>query len=139
MAHLAGQFAGILQVEVPDGQRDSLVAALEDLSAHGLQVVVQGSHHDTVDLSMRGAALELTGSDRPGIVAEITRVLVAHQVNVEELTTERVVAPMSGKPIFQASGVIRIPGSADIDSLRSELEKISQDLMVELQFHVADN
>ena len=36
MAHLAGQFAGIVLVTVPDGQADDLTEALEALEAGGL-------------------------------------------------------------------------------------------------------
>src|SRR5450830_1474043 len=40
MAHMAGQFAGILRVSVPAENRQALVNALEDLSTHGIRVLV---------------------------------------------------------------------------------------------------
>ncbi len=41
MAHLAGQFAGILRVEVPPDKIDALQRALGELEAEGLRVVAQ--------------------------------------------------------------------------------------------------
>src|SRR2546421_8836268 len=42
MAHLAGQFAGILRVEVPAERLSELRAALLELEAQGLRIVAQG-------------------------------------------------------------------------------------------------
>ena len=36
MSHLAGKFAGIVQVSVPDGKVDALIAALQPLEHDGL-------------------------------------------------------------------------------------------------------
>jgi glycine cleavage system regulatory protein len=41
MAHLAGQFAGILRASVPEGNATALLTALQGLAEHGLQVVVR--------------------------------------------------------------------------------------------------
>jgi len=46
MAHLAGQFAGILRANVPEGNAAALLTALQGLAAHGLQVVVTRSSTD---------------------------------------------------------------------------------------------
>ena len=82
----------------------------------------------------RAVTLELVGQDRPGIVHQITRVLAAHGVNVEELTTECVEAPMAGGMLFQAQAELFIPAVADMAAIRGDLEKIAADLMVDLHF-----
>ena len=41
MSHLAGQFAGIVLVEVTESNSASLIAALEGLSNQGLKVVAE--------------------------------------------------------------------------------------------------
>ncbi len=41
MAHLAGQFAGIVHVEVPAEQADALIGLLSTLDRQGLTVIVQ--------------------------------------------------------------------------------------------------
>jgi glycine cleavage system regulatory protein len=131
MCRLGGEFAGIVRVAVPREKAAALTAALQTLQSTGLSVVVRS---DTASPAAAPAFLnlELVGHDRPGIVHEITRALAAHGVNVEELTTELVSAPMSGEPLFQARAALRPPAGCDTAALRRDLEKIATNLMVDL-------
>ena len=76
--------------------------------------------------------LELVGLDRPGIVREIARAIAARGVNVEELESHTSSAPMSGETLFHAEAWLRLPPEGDPDELRSALEKLADELMVEL-------
>jgi glycine cleavage system regulatory protein len=76
--------------------------------------------------------LELVGQDRPGIVREISHALALHKVNIEELHTETRSAPMSGDLLFHARATIRVPPSCSTQQLRTALEKIASDLMIDL-------
>ena len=69
-----------------------------------------------------------------GIVRAISRALSARGVNVEELATERTSAPMSGEPIFQARATLTLPAGLEAATVRSDLEKIAADLMVDVRF-----
>lgn len=130
MARLGGRFAGILEVEVPTSQEDSLRGALEGLRATGLRVIVEATaNHKPLEYPLE---LELIGLDRPGIVFEIARVLAAHGVNVEELDTARQSAPESGELLFQARASLRTPPHVDQTKLFAELEAIAADLMVDV-------
>jgi glycine cleavage system regulatory protein len=133
MCHLGGEFAGLLRVEVPPTGADALSAALAKLDAQGLQVVVH-SDHAVTQPAAASATIELIGQDRPGIVRQISKVLASHQVNVEELHTERSSAPMSGEMLFQARIEVRAPAGADGTAVRRSLERIAADLMVEIRF-----
>ncbi len=135
MARLGGQFAGIARVALPAGNEASLRAALTALDARGLKVTVaQDPAAETVVKQGRAVKLELVGQDRPGIVHQVTRVLAAHRVNVEELFTECVEAPMAGGILFQAHAELLIPPGADMAAIQTDLEKIAADLMVDLRF-----
>ncbi len=101
MARLAGQFAGILRVEVPVERLSDLRAALAELEAEGLRVVAQGGAPPRV-AGLRVLQLQAVGQDHPGIVRDISRVLKSHGVNIEELTTDRLSAPMAGGQLFSA-------------------------------------
>jgi glycine cleavage system regulatory protein len=138
MARLGGQFAGIARVEVPATSAVAVRQALAALAARGLSVSVAGDATGLV-AAAKGtpALLELVGQDRPGIIHQITHVLAAHQVNVEELTTECVEAPMAGGILFQAKAEVLVPAGADMAGLRRDLEKIAGDLMVDLTFREA--
>ena len=76
--------------------------------------------------------LELVGADHPGILRDVSRVLAGRRVNVEELTTERGDAPMGGQPLFRATALLVLPSDLGIDVLRSDLESIAADLMVDV-------
>ncbi len=77
------------------------------------------------------ASLEVVGHDRPGIVREITSALAAQRVNVEELATECVSAPMSGEPLFQARAKLLLPAGVTVGSLRQSLERAAAEIGVE--------
>jgi glycine cleavage system regulatory protein len=55
-------------------------------------------------------------------------------VNVEELSTECVSAPMSGETLFKAQAKLLIPASCNLATLRQDLEKIAADLVVDISF-----
>src|ERR1700690_3815728 len=72
MCRLGGEFAGILQIELPVGKRQALLEALKSLQGSGLTVVVRPGEAAPPATPGRLAALEIVGHDRPGIVREIT-------------------------------------------------------------------
>jgi len=128
MASLAGRFAGILQVAVDAERADDLIDALQRIE--GMEVLVErGSEWIP---AMNRLHLELTGADRPGIVREVAHALADAGVNIEELETETVEAPMSGGLLFRAIAELQAPESLPIEKLRASLEAIAQDLMVEI-------
>lgn len=131
MAHMAGKFAGILRVSVPPTEADALRAALTSLASTGLAVVVESGDLAAPEPAHR-MRLELLGADHPGIVREIARALAERGINVEELDTESVSAPMSGEPLFRATAELQAPASLSIEELRTKLEELAQDLMVDI-------
>jgi glycine cleavage system regulatory protein len=76
--------------------------------------------------------LELVGQDRPGIVREISRALATRDINVEELETWCSSAPMSGEMLFHARAALRLPGNGALDELRDALERLGDELMVDV-------
>jgi glycine cleavage system regulatory protein len=135
MAHLAGHFAGLLHVEVPDDRVGALEAALGELESLGLRIVVHGGQGRAAERP-RTMRLEATGQDHPGIVRDVAQVLVRHGVNIAELTTDRLSAPMAGGPLFVAKARLDVPASVDTETLRRDLETIAHDLMVDLSLAV---
>ena len=77
--------------------------------------------------------LEIVGSDRPGIVREITAALARANVNVEEFSSEVVSAPMSGETLFKASARLQLPEGCDVAALKKDLEQIAADLFVDVR------
>jgi glycine cleavage system regulatory protein len=131
MCRLGGEFAGIVRVAVPQTQQQALEAALGKLA--GLTIVVRGDEPVQSVAQAVLVSLEVVGQDRPGIVREITRALSAQGINVEELATECVSAPMSGEALFQARAKISVPANVALEKLRQTLENGLAGLTVELE------
>jgi glycine cleavage system regulatory protein len=132
MCRLGGEFAGILRIEVPKAKQAALTAALQKLP--GLNIVVRTGEATDTAAAGRLATLEIVGSDRPGIVRDITHALARAQVNVEEFTSELSSAPMSGETLFKASARLHLPATCDLAALKHDLEKIAADLLVDVTF-----
>ena len=133
MAHLGGQFAGILRVQIPAEQEQKLLAALRALEVDGLSVQAQkDAAAAPLPASRKLALVEVVGHDRPGIVRQISQVLAQHRVNVEDLTTYCESAPMSGESLFHANVTVQLSASYSIGQLRKALEEIATDLMVDI-------
>lgn len=135
MCRLGGQFAGILRVEVAGERRDELVSALRALEVDGLGIVIHAEGGAPIGVPKGGSlvTVELVGNDRPGILRSVSGVFAAHGVNVEELASERVNAPMDGGVLFKARATLFVPQSVSLPKVRADLEKIASDLMVDLK------
>ncbi len=131
MAHLAGKFAGILEVIVPEDAVDTLADAVRRLDAKGLHVAAERTGEPDPRPG-QAFTLELVGADRPGIVAEISTLLANEGVNVEELTTQVREAPMAGGHLFEARALLIAPARTSTDGLRIALEALADELMVEV-------
>jgi len=131
MAHLAGKFAGILRIEVAPEREGALMEALRALEATGLRLTIEAGPA-AATAAARTFVLDLVGLDRPGIVREISRALVEHGVNIEELVTDRTTAPMSGELLFRSHARVSLPAGTDPERLRRRLERLAGDLMVQV-------
>jgi glycine cleavage system regulatory protein len=141
MSHLAGQFAGILQVDVAGDRVESLVAALTRLDQQGLTVIVQTDSGPAVskrEADFSAVEMDLLGNDHPGIVREVSHVLAELKVNVEDIHTECKTAPMSGGKLFHARAKLRLPNDLTLGDLRDRLEQIAHDMMVDICIRESD-
>jgi glycine cleavage system regulatory protein len=131
MARLAGQFAGIVLVEAPE----TLPEDLRALESQGLRIVVQSG---VAGAAVTPAAeprltIEVVGNDRPGIVRDIATVLADSGVNIEELTTGVASGSFSGETLFRATALLRAPDAAAVDAAREGLERLGNELMVDIR------
>lgn len=141
MARLAGKFAGIVLVAVPDEHADALIRELGPLGSEGVLDVTVERTHDPDDGDARAAgdagaarlSLELVGADRPGIVHDISRVLASRHVSIEELHTLTREAPMAGGMLFEATATLLAPATVSIADLRAVLEELANELMVDIE------
>lgn len=131
MARAAGEFAGMVQFDVPRENADKLAESLRGLESGGLQVVIAKSGAAPVPASMRAFDLELVGDDQIGIVSRLTRMLAQRGVSIENLHTE-IVGGGSGKPTFRIGAHLLVPAAISGDALRQELEGLASEMAVDI-------
>ncbi len=132
MASLAGQFAGLLLVSVPDERAQALISSLKELESQGLRLLIERGA-GAASTAGRSLVLELTGQDRPGIVRDISEALARHEVSIEEMETSSFSASFSGEAMFEMRAALRAPASMPDTTLRRAIEALATDLMVEIR------
>ncbi len=132
MARLSGQFAGIVLVSVEAARTDELVAGLRGMVDVGLQVTAHAIAARPPGGAGARVRLEVTGADRPGIVREVSRILAQRGVNIEELESQVVSAPMSGEALFRARASLLVPSTVALADLRGALEALAGEMMIDL-------
>ena len=130
LIHLGGYFAGVVRVEAPAAAHAALRDGLAALNGEGLAVQMTAAAAVAVARG-REFHLSVTGLDHSGIVSQIAAAVARAGLNVEEFSSEVTSAPMSGEPLFTAEARLSGPTGADLATLRTSLEKLSAELMVE--------
>lgn len=134
LAELAGKFAGIVVVTVPDERVVTLTAALRPLA--GLLEISVHDGRDTVtgpDVGdQRMLIVDLLGNDHPGIIRQLSAVLTHHGISIAQMLTGTREAPMAGGRLFEASITAPLPAAVDLDALRADLERLAHEIQVDI-------
>jgi glycine cleavage system regulatory protein len=130
MSELAGQFAGIFELAVPDESFEPLTRALQTLD--NLHVSLAEGRAPLGSTSARQLRLTITGNDRPGIIRQVSRQTRALDANILTLNTRCQSAPNWGVPLFIAELTVALPAGLEAHVLKDTLEQLADDLMVDL-------
>tara|TARA_B110000977_G_C10994635_1_gene461379 strand:+ start:300 stop:815 length:516 start_codon:yes stop_codon:yes gene_type:complete len=131
MSSFEGKFAGILKVNVPSKNASQLSQELIS-SSLGLEVACQETS-PIEQTNVKSYNIELIGQNHVGIINKLSHVLADDlQSNVEELKTEIIDASMSGEQLFKAQITLHLPAALDESVIRDKLEKIADEMMVEI-------
>ena len=131
LAELAGTFAGIVVVSVPDDRLADLTAALGQLDGLLTVTAHPGSDAPAVP-AQKDLTLTVLGNDHPGIVRDISAELSRHGASIESLTSESREAPMSGGRLFEATVVARLPQGAEPATIAADLERLAAEILVDI-------
>jgi glycine cleavage system regulatory protein len=130
---LAGKFAGVVLVNVPDESLLPLESALAKLTPSGLRVSIErGATASKAEKPARLVTLEIVGNERPGIVRDVTQALTGLGVNIEEFTSGLEGEPFTGVEMFRASARLGVPDGLKLDDMRKSLERLAAEIMVDL-------
>jgi glycine cleavage system transcriptional repressor len=135
MTRLGGEFSMMLVTALPAGNSLSKVQkrfhALEK-KLH-LTIDLKAIPPDLAHSSNEKTAsymISVYGADHPGIVHSIARALATKRVSITDLQTK--VTGSTRKPVYVMLLEVQIPDNLDMDALRTELDRLREDLKVEI-------
>jgi glycine cleavage system regulatory protein len=131
-SHMAGHFAGFVQIDLPLDKHQTLITLLlqhPDLKIHLLSGVVEEPNEP-----QQKVQIEITGNDKTGIVQELTQILNQFNLNIVKFDSYLETAPNWGGSLFKANALISIAADFDLEKLQGSLESIANDLMVDIEF-----
>jgi glycine cleavage system regulatory protein len=129
LSHMAGHFAGFVQVDLPEEKHAALTECFlrhPDLKIH----LLPGTIDNNTDLQT--AQIEIMGNDKTGIVQELTQVLSQFDLNIIKFNSSLESAPNWGGTLFKAKAIISVAADFDLFVLRDALEAVANDLMVDI-------
>lgn len=139
LALLAGKFAGIVQVDVPEGNVGAFLEALPVLAEEvGLDVEANVAGAGAGTPTGESLRLHLLGQDRTGMVREVTSALTSQGATIDGLRSWTREAPEGGGMLFEAEAEVRLAAGADDEGIREALEQIAAELMVDLELDPTD-
>lgn len=130
LAELAGTFAGIVLVSVPDDRVSQLTTELNALA--GLLHITPRTGVDVAAPATDRLVFTILGNDHPGIVREITRALADRGVSIDRFTSHTLDAPMAGGTLFEATVEAHVPAGLDAGDVVAELELLAGEIQVDL-------
>jgi glycine cleavage system transcriptional repressor len=74
--------------------------------------------------------ISVYGTDRPGIVFQLTQALAQRKVSITDLHTQSIA--QGGSALYVMLLEVQVPAGLDIDELREELDRLRQSLQVEI-------
>jgi glycine cleavage system regulatory protein len=129
-SHMAGHFAGFVQVDLPLEKHQALMERLSehpDLKIHLLPGMTETQgEQQTVQI-------DIMGNDNTGIVQELTQILSQFNLNIVKFDSFLESAPNWGGALFKAKAIIMVAADFDLETLRDRLESVANDLMVDIE------
>lgn len=77
-----------------------------------------------------------SGVDHAGIVFKVCKLLADRRINIVDMETHRVLSAESGTPLFEMEMDIGVPRSISEQTLREELHRLANELMIDLVLKV---
>ncbi|CAM3741978.1 glycine cleavage system protein R [Rheinheimera salexigens] len=130
LSHLAGYFAGILQLEVSEQDLPKLTQALEQIT--DLDIKIQHGIAHTLN-EQQHLRFVITGNDRPGIVRELSSVIKHKGTNIIHFESSKQSAPNWGVPLFTAVATVELPAGVSRNEVVKALEAIATDIVVDVE------
>lgn len=129
-SHMAGHFAGFVQIDLPLEKHQALIEQLSqhpDLKIHLLPGITD------LPADQQSVIIDIMGNDKTGIVQELTQILSQFNLNIVKFDSCLESAPNWGNALFKAKATINVAADFDLAALREKLESVANDLMVDIE------
>jgi len=127
LTHLDGQMAGLLKLEIAEENVEPFKAMM--LTFDG----IVASYHEVLESSNESkklVKLTLEGEDRTGLTSDITHLLYDQDVSVEHFESQRYPVTGLGTGVFEANLNLKLPSTLSVESLKADLEALSDRMRV---------
>ncbi len=132
MAHMAGRFASILFISVGGRFADALTIALNSLQVEGVDIRIDRVESSPTYSGEHHLLMNLIADDAPQLVTDVSRLLDEQCIRISELHTDTLPAPYTGEMMQSIQAHLRAPSGVDVDAVRSRIESLSPELMLDL-------
>ena len=130
MIKLGGDFSMMILVSTHHENLDLLLKNLNkinDVTVHTHETKITSFDEN----EFKEANIVLSGTDNEGLVSSLTEKLAEHDINIIEMNTGVMNAPMSGSTIFLLNALIS-HNKDTLDILKEELIQLSEELDVDI-------
>ena len=125
LSKMAGQFAGIVQVQLPHDKIQLVEEKIDSLEHLQCVIKVDDSVHNDEQLSQ--ISVDVMGNDKPGIVQEISAARAQSRASVVKMQTSCEPAPNWGGNLFKAHITATIDNKVEMEHVTEQLEAIAND------------
>ncbi|MFN2099080.1 glycine cleavage system protein R [Altererythrobacter sp. MF3-039] len=132
-SRLGGLYVGSVLVELEASKVGDLEAAAGKLDIADLRVVTNAAR-EVDPVAGQPFLFELVGSDRPGIISQVTGALARLGANIESLSSHEESAAWGGEKLFRAEVLATLPDGVAPEDAQDALEAISGEIMVDFTF-----
>ena len=129
-SHMAGHFAGFVQIDLPLEKHPELIERLSTHPHLKIHVLPGITDHPA---EQQNVIIDIMGNDKTGIVQELTQILSQFNLNIVKFDSCLESAPNWGSPLFKAKAIINVAADFDLHALREKLESVANDLMVDIE------
>lgn len=132
LSRLGGLYVGSVLVELDTNGAQALRTAIEAIDADGLEVRIAPALEEPAAKIGETLQFSVVGSDRPGIVDQVTTTLSGLDANIETFKTWIAPEPHSGMPLFHMQALLRLPPGLSATKVQTALEEISGEIMIDI-------
>jgi glycine cleavage system transcriptional repressor len=139
MARLGGEFVMLMLFSLPEQGVADLEQDFKELRGEGYLISLRPTENKHAEkfTGWLPYEIEVLGADHEGIIHQITQHLSKEGINIENMETGTVSAPMSGTPLFTMQALVLVPPRLAFRQWSDALDEIGSQLNVNIKVSMA--